>query len=85
VAARLGSAEAAGAGPFDVVLANLDTATLSRGAPLLAERVAPRGTLIASGVSVERVEEALAALSATGLSVWPRQGREWVVFVANHT
>jgi ribosomal protein L11 methyltransferase len=82
---RLGSVEAAGAGPFDVVLANLDTATLSRGAPLLAERVAPRGTLIASGVSGERMDEAVAALSATGLSVWPRRGREWVVFVANHT
>jgi ribosomal protein L11 methyltransferase len=82
VEVHLGSVEAAGPGPFDVVAANLDTATLSRGAPLLAERLAPRGTLIASGVSIDRMEEALAALADAGLSVWPRRGREWVVFVA---
>jgi ribosomal protein L11 methyltransferase len=70
-------------GSFDVVLANLDTATLSRLAPALVARLAHRGTLIASGVGVERRAEALTAFAAAGMPVWDRAGREWVVLVGS--
>lgn len=77
---RAGSADAV-AETFDVVVANLDTATLAAVATELVARLRPGGTLIASGVSVERAEEAVAALLAAGLPVTARPGREWVVAV----
>jgi ribosomal protein L11 methyltransferase len=66
----------------DVVVANLDTGTVAALAPGLAQRVAGGGTLVVSGVSVERQGEAVAALEATGLHPVTRPGREWVVLVA---
>lgn len=80
---RLGSVDVVD-GTYDVVLANLDTATLSALAPAIAARLASRGTLVASGVSLERSDEALAALAAAGLQAWPRPGAEWTVLVARH-
>jgi ribosomal protein L11 methyltransferase len=76
-----GSVEVA-PGRFDVLVANLDTTTLSGLAGGLAQRLAPGGTLVASGVSIERQDEALAALDAAGLAALVRPGREWVVLVA---
>jgi ribosomal protein L11 methyltransferase len=81
---RPGSVEAVGAERFDVVVANLDTATISALAGGLAERLAPRGTFVASGVSRERAGEALAALDRAGLAISPRPGREWVLLVGGH-
>ncbi|CAN5147195.1 50S ribosomal protein L11 methyltransferase [soil metagenome] len=72
-------------GRFDLVLANLDTATLSSLAPALVARLAARGALIASGVAVERRSEAVAAFAAAGLPVWDRAGGEWVVLVGSAT
>lgn len=71
-------------GTFDVVVANLDTATITAVAGDLAARLAPHGTLIASGVSVPREQEGTAVLEAAGLSVWARPGSEWVLFSARH-
>lgn len=71
------------AGAFDVVVANLDTATLTALAHALAARLAPGGALVVSGVSQERAGEAVAALAAAGLACDVRPGREWVVLVAD--
>lgn len=76
---RLGSADAAAGKQFDVVIANLDTTTLSRLAGDLAACVAAEGVLIASGVSNERMPEALAALRAAGLQAAADPGREWAL------
>ena len=73
-----GSADAVG-DRFDVVVANLDTATLSAVAADLARRMAADGTLIASGVSNERVAEAQSALAAAGIATSATTGREWAV------
>jgi ribosomal protein L11 methyltransferase len=74
-----GSLEAVPPGSFDVVVANLDTTTISGLASDLVARLAPRGHLVASGVSIERRAEAIAAFEAAGLPVLDRAGAEWVV------
>ena len=79
---RLGSVEAAAGEQFDVVIANLDTATLSRLAGDLAGCVAAGGVLIASGVSNERTQEAVAALGAAGLDVTAEPGLQWALLHA---
>lgn len=71
-------------GTFQVVIANLDTATINLVAADLAARLAPGGTLVASGVSVPRMDEGVAALEAAGLVVWARPGEEWVLLSARH-
>lgn len=71
-------------GVFEVVIANLDTATVNVVARDLAARLAPGGTLVASGVSVPRMDEGVAALEAAGLVVWARPGQEWVLLSARH-
>ncbi|HWB72280.1 MAG TPA: 50S ribosomal protein L11 methyltransferase [Egibacteraceae bacterium] len=82
VRVRHGSVEAARPGLFDLVVANLDTATLAALAGRLAARLVPSGTLVASGVSLEREAQARDALTAAGLRTQVRQVGEWVVFVA---
>lgn len=84
VAVRLGSVEAV-PGSYDVVLANLDTATLIRLAPALTVRLAHGGCLIASGISLERSADAAAALIGTGLAITPRPGGEWVVLLGSRS
>jgi ribosomal protein L11 methyltransferase len=83
VEVRQGSADAL-AEPFDVVVANLDTDTLRALADVLVARLAPGGTFIASGVSLERSDEAVEAFAAAGLRVLARPGREWVVLTGRH-
>jgi ribosomal protein L11 methyltransferase len=78
-----GSVDAAGDRRFDVVLANLDTTTLARLADRLVARLAPGGTLIASGVGLERQAEAVGAFAAAGLAVLVRAGGEWAVVVGH--
>jgi ribosomal protein L11 methyltransferase len=78
---RLGSVEAAADEIFDVVVANLDTNTLHIVAAGLVAAIAPGGTLIASGVGVERADEAVALLSRAGLPTVARPGHEWVVLI----
>jgi len=79
---RLGSVDAAPPERFDVVVANLDTSTLGALAASLAGALTEAGTLVASGVSLERLEEARGALEAAGLVIDARPGREWAVLFA---
>lgn len=78
---RQGSVDVA-SGRFGLVIANLDTATVSRLALQLVERVMPGGTLVVSGISNEREQEATAALHAAGASPTAHRGREWTTLVA---
>jgi ribosomal protein L11 methyltransferase len=77
---RQGSIEAA-AESFDVVVANLDTATLVGLAAALPARLRDGGILIAAGASRERQGEALGALQRAGLTVTAHPGREWTLLV----
>ena len=77
-----GSVDAAGTELFDVVVANLDTTTLSRLAADLVARVAPGGILIVSGVSNERNAQARGALEAAGADVRVSNGAEWSLLTA---
>ena len=81
---RLGSIDVVGRS-FDVVVANLDTDTLSRLAVPLAAAITPGGLLIGSGVSNERVEQAVAALSGAGVDVTAQPGVEWALLRGTRT
>lgn len=74
-----GSADAAGDDRFDVVVANIDTATVTALAGELTAALADGGQFIGSGVSNERIGEALAVLAATGMEVSAAAGREWAL------
>jgi ribosomal protein L11 methyltransferase len=66
-------------GPFDVVLANLIAGVLISIAPLLRAAVREGGTLLASGIFIDREAEVVEAFRAAGLVVRKRvvEG-EWV-------
>lgn len=65
--------------PFDVVVANLIAGVLIPLAPLLRDELRPRGTLIASGIFVDREAEVTAAFDAAGLVVEDRTSEgDWV-------
>lgn len=80
---RTGSLAAAGADAFDVIVANLDTETLTRLAPALAQHLRTGGWLIASGTSNDRGGEVASALTAAGLQAEVEPGREWSLLVAS--
>ncbi|HUH06461.1 MAG TPA: 50S ribosomal protein L11 methyltransferase [Egibacteraceae bacterium] len=67
---------------FDVVVANLDTATIAAVASGLARALAPGATLIGSGISAQRSHEAVTALHDTGLAADVGHRGEWCVLVA---
>lgn len=68
-----------GRGPFDVVLANLVASLLVALAPDLASEVRPGGTLVASGIFVDREAEVRAALGDVGLVACGRRAEgDWV-------
>jgi ribosomal protein L11 methyltransferase len=72
--------------PFDVVLANLIAGVLVPLAPLLATEHRPGGTLLASGIFVDREAEVRAAFEAAGLHVRERSEEgEWVALEAVRT
>jgi ribosomal protein L11 methyltransferase len=58
-----------GQGPFDVVLANLIASLLVELAPQLRDELAPGGTLVASGIFVDREAEVRDAFASVGLTV----------------
>jgi ribosomal protein L11 methyltransferase len=64
------------------VIANIITDHLLAMATDLAALVAPGGTLITSGVAVDRTDEASQVFTAAGLDVTARPGREWSVLTA---
>jgi ribosomal protein L11 methyltransferase len=82
VDARLGGVEAVDGERFDVVVANLDSATLIRLAPDLAALLSAGGQLIASGVGNPRATEVAAALRAAGLETSATSGDEWALIRA---
>lgn len=68
-----------GEGPFDVVLANLIAALLVKLADGLVADLRPGGTLLASGIFVNREAEVVAAFEARGLSIAHRWAEgDWV-------
>jgi ribosomal protein L11 methyltransferase len=62
---------------FDVVVANLDSATLMRLAKDLAALLSAEGVLIASGTSNSRAAAVAGALRAAGLQTTTTTGAEW--------
>ena len=78
IAAREGSLPT-GEAPFQVVLANLIAGVLVPLAPLLRAELAPGGSLLASGIFVDREPEVAAAFEAAGLQVAARDADgDWV-------
>jgi len=79
VSARHGTLPPQAASPYPLVLANLVAAVLVELASPLAAHVAAGGTLLASGIIVERADEVLAALSGAGFGLVERlDDGEWV-------
>jgi ribosomal protein L11 methyltransferase len=72
-----------GAGPFEVVLANLIASLLVALAPLLRDELRPAGALVASGIFIDREPEVRVAFDAAGLEVVRRSDEgEWVALEA---
>ncbi len=72
-----------GDGPFDVVLANLIASLLIELAAALRAELRPGGTLLASGIFVDREAEVRAAFEAADLSVTLRSAEgDWVALEA---
>ena len=80
--ARLGGIEAVDGERFDVVVANLDSATLTRLAVGLAGALSDAGELIASGVGNPRAAQVAGALRAAGLETVTTIGDEWALLRA---
>jgi ribosomal protein L11 methyltransferase len=82
VRARLGSVPTRDR-PFEIVLANLIASLLVDLAVDLAGELAPRGTLIASGIFVDREADVRDAFEAAGLGVTARAAEgDWVLLEA---
>jgi ribosomal protein L11 methyltransferase len=82
IAARQGSLPSGDAG-FDVVLANLIASLLVALAPLLRDELRTGGTLLASGIFIDREAEVRTAFDAAGLAVTARTAEgEWVALEA---
>jgi len=79
---RIGSVPTGG-GPFDVILANLIASLLVTLVSDLRDELRPGGTLVASGIFVDREPEVREAFAAVGLAVTERlvEG-DWVALVA---
>ena len=78
----LGSCAEAGGG--DVVIANIITDKLLALADDLVALVRPGGVLVASGIAVERIEEAAGRFAEAGLPGMARQpGTEWAVLIGH--
>lgn len=83
VHARAGSLPS-GDTPFDIVLANLIAGVLVPLAPALRDEIRPGGTLLASGIFVDREAEVVTAFEAAGLVIGERSvDGDWVALVAH--
>jgi len=68
-----------GAGPFDLVAANLVASVLVAIAPGLHDELRPGGRLLASGIFVDREDDVRSALVAAGLAIVRRDAEgDWV-------
>lgn len=74
---RLGGFEVIAGARFDIVVANLDTATLIACADAISDALSLDGHLIASGVANERADQVCSALARSGLRVDRDAGVEW--------
>lgn len=82
ITARVGSL-AADEGTYDVVLANLIAGVLVPLAPLLHDALAPGGTLLASGIFIDREVDVRSAFEDVGLTiVHPWAEGDWVALEA---
>jgi len=82
VRARVGSLPS-GEPPYDVVLANLIAGVLVPLAAALRAELAPGGTLVASGIFIDREAEVRDAFEAASLAITGRSDEgEWVALVA---
>ncbi len=82
IRARIGSLPS-GEIPFDVVLANLIAGVLVPLAGALRDELRPGGTLLASGIFIDREGEVRSACEAAGLSVTERTDEgDWVALTA---
>ena len=82
IEARLGSVPT-GEAPFDLVLANLIASVLVMLARQLAGELRPGGTLLASGIFVDREDEVRAAFATADLAVSSRSVEgEWIALEA---
>jgi ribosomal protein L11 methyltransferase len=82
IGTRVGSLPT-GAGPFDLVLANLIASVLVVLAGDLAAELRPTGRLLASGIFIDREAEVVAAFEAVGLDVVGRSSEgDWVALEA---
>jgi ribosomal protein L11 methyltransferase len=69
--------------PFDIVLANLIAGVLVPLAGALRDELRPGGTLLASGIFIDRQDEVRAAFEAAGLGVTNRSAEgDWVAITA---
>ncbi len=83
IAARAGSLPT-GEPAFDVVLANLIASVLVVLATPLCDELRPGGTLLASGIFVDREDEVRAAFATVGLEVAERTAEgDWVALEAH--
>ncbi len=72
-----------GAGPFNLMAANLIASLLVSLAPLLHDELAPGGRLLASGIFVDREGEVCAAFEDASLAVLGRSAEgDWVALEA---
>jgi ribosomal protein L11 methyltransferase len=72
-----------GDGPFDLVLANLIAGLLVEHAATLADELLPGGTLIASGIFMDREPDVRRALEGVGLTpIGRRHETDWVALEA---
>lgn len=72
-----------GEGPFDLVLANLIAGVLIEHAVTLHAKLVPGGTLIASGIFIDREPEVQRALEGPGLRIIDRRHEsDWVALEA---
>jgi ribosomal protein L11 methyltransferase len=68
-----------GAGPFDLVAANLIASVLVTLAPGLRDELRPGGRLLASGIFVDREGDVRSAFGAAGLAILRREAEgDWV-------
>jgi ribosomal protein L11 methyltransferase len=68
-----------GEGPFDVVLANLIASLLVELASRLRDELVPGGTIVASGIFVDREAEVRSAFEDAGLTIAGRRAEgDWV-------
>ena len=81
VAAREGSLPSGG-GPWELVLANLIASLLVTLGPSLTAEVSPGGTLVASGIFVDREGQVADAFAREGLHVVDRSAEgDWVALI----